>query len=130
MTASVIAVVPTAACPSGAISAVRKPSASTRDTACSMTCAASSRLSDQRSRRAALRIAPIGLAMPLPAPASQLEGSHRNALDLRGAVAHRVDRGVTPRRRIAPFGFAEVKPSGQLADHEEIDVLDSLRAQC
>src|SRR3989442_12798859 len=62
-----MAAVPTGFAPSRAVSAVRSPAARTRETALSIACAASSRLRDQRSNSAALKMAPTGFATPFPA---------------------------------------------------------------
>src|SRR5438067_2537533 len=111
-----MAAVPTGFSPSRTVSAVRRPSASTCETARSIAWAASSRLRDQRSKSAA--------AQP-----GQLEGPHRNPLDLGCAIAHGVDGGLTARRHIAPLGPAEIETTGQLANHQEIDVTHSLGPQ-
>src|SRR6266581_4025454 len=152
-----MAAVPTSFSPSRTVSAVRSPSANTRETARSIACAASSRLSDQRSNSAALKMAPTGFATPFPAmsgadpwigsynpavPAPRLaDGSMPSAPASMDASSVRMspkrfsvsttsyDGGLTAGRRIAPLGPAEVETTGQLANHQEIDVAHSLRAQ-
>src|SRR5207237_1207010 len=134
--ADVMVSVPTTGSPAAAMSAVRSPATSAAVTARSIELAAFSLLSVKRRRRAALRMAPIGLATPRAARsgADPWIGSYNPR-----RPAPRLADGSIPSDptsidassvRMSPNRFSVRTTSnaaGPLANHQQVDAADPFR---
>ena len=69
-------------------------------------------------------------AQPAASHPGQLERAHRNPLDLWSAVSHGVDGSLAARGHVPSLGPAEIEAPRELPNHQEVDVLDALGAQC